>query len=479
MRVLTRNLRRATFIVLVTVLELAAPLSRFGFAQEKPEFNRVANPARGLGAQSPRPIAIVHATVIDATGAPPQTDMTVVIVGDRITQLGKAAVVEIPPQAQVLDAKGKFLIPGLCDMHVHLSWTGPSALPVLVANGVTRVRDMGGILAEIDEWRAGIAAGTLAGPAIVRAGPALNGKEFAFHQLAVTSDAEARAAVRTLHKVGVDFIKIHRALSREAYFALIEEARRLQIPVAGHVPTTVSPAEASDAGQASLEHTETLFEGTFSAQMTNVREELLEAIIRFKQTDAGTLFARFARNGTAFTPTLVAYRRSAEPPEAWTNDPRDRFVSSRSRRLSRDNVTPAPATVLAARKRVFAEFVELVGLMNRNGVTLLAGTDLATIGIYPGFSLHDELALLVEAGLTPMQALQAATRNPAKFLGRLEQLGTIEAGKVADLVLLDANPLEDIRNTQKIRAMILNGRLLNRRELDKLLTEAAASAKTH
>ena len=153
-------------------------------------------------------------------------------------------------------------------MHVHLSYARSSALPALVANGVTAVRDMGSDLSEIDRWRSQIATNTLVGPSIVRAGPMLNGMEFNPYQLAVGGDVEARAAVRTLRKVGVDFIKFHRRTSRDAYFGIAAEARMLGLPFAGHVPMTVSPSEASDAGQASLEHTKTLFEGTFAADRT-------------------------------------------------------------------------------------------------------------------------------------------------------------------------------------------------------------------
>ncbi len=424
----------------------------------------------------PKPLVLAHVTVIDATGAPAQPDMTVVIADGRIVSLGKSGSLGVPTDAQVVPAAGKFLIPGLWDMHVHLSWTKVSALPALVANGVTGVRDMGGILKEIDEWRGQVAAGTLAGPRVLRAGPTLNGKEFAYHQVAVTTEAEARAAVRILNKVGVDFIKIHRAFQRDAYFGLADESKKLGIRFAGHIPQTVTPAEASDAGQASFEHTETLFEGTFVAQVG--QEKFVEALGRFKQDGAKELFARMVKNGTSMTPTLVAYRSGTEMPSF--ADPRDKYISASSKAMTekvmekyKDTLRPE---VFAERKRVFREFIELVGMMHRDGVNLLAGTDIASRSLYPGFSLHEELALLVEAGLPPMSALQAATRNPAAFL-KLDHLGTVEQGKTADLVLLDASPLEDIRNTTKIHAVIVNGRFLDRARLDSLLAEAEALAK--
>jgi imidazolonepropionase-like amidohydrolase len=187
------------------------------------------------------PLALTHVTIIDATGAAPQTGKTVIIVGNRIDAIIEARA-PIPKGARVVSAEGTFLIPGLWDMHVHL---GARDLPLLVANGVTGVRDMGSALADVDAWRAQIAAGTLVGPQIVRVGPILNGKEFGPVHVAIESDAEARAAVRVLNKVGVDAIKLHRALPRAAYFALADEARKVSRPFVGHIPQSVTAFEAS------------------------------------------------------------------------------------------------------------------------------------------------------------------------------------------------------------------------------------------
>jgi imidazolonepropionase-like amidohydrolase len=382
-----------------------------------------------LAAPAQQPIVLTDVTIIDGTGAPAQPGMTVVIRNHLIDGIGKTGSVSVPTGARVVRGGGKYLIPGLWDMHVHLT---EDDLTPLVAYGVTGVRDMGNALADVDAWRARIAAQFLVGPYIVRVGPILNGQEYGPAQFAIHSDAEARTAVRLLKKVGVDEIKLHTMVPRDAYFALADEARKQGIPFVGHVPQTVAPFEASNAGQASLEHIQTLFEGQ-----------------SVKPDSVPQLFALFARNGTAFDPTLVTYRGSTEEknvdPELVKNYP----------------------DLLPGRQKLFARFVELVGMMNRAGVTLLAGTDLSGFKwISAGASLHDELALLVDAGLTPMQALQTATRNPAHFLHI--EAGTIESGKRADLVLLDANPLDDIRNTCRISAVVLNGTLLDRSRLDSL-----------
>ncbi len=275
-----------------------------------------------------RPLVLAHVTVIDATGAAPEKDMTVVIIGNRITALGGAKQVRIPKGAEVVAATNKFLIPGLWDMHVHLSWTTASALPVLVANGVTGVRDMGGRLSEVDEWRTKIAAGLLVGPRIVRAGPQLNGQKFNPYQIVTGNPDETRGVVRALKEVGVDFIKVHRRLPRDSYFAAIDEAKRQGLTLVGHIPMTVTPEEASDAGQATIEHTETFFEGTFSAALK--QQEWPDAIRRWRAEEADKLFARFVKNHTVVTPTLAAWQGLIEfsdpslPPDPRTGTSRSR-----------------------------------------------------------------------------------------------------------------------------------------------------------
>lgn len=421
----------------------------------------------------PRPLVITHVTVIDATGREAIPDLTVVIALDRIVTIAKSHEVPLPRSAQVVNGAGKFLIPGLWDAHVHLSWTTSSALPVLIANGVTSVRDLGGRLSELDEWRTKIATGILVGPRILRAGPILNGQKFNQYQIVSGNPDETRGVIRALKEAGVDFIKVHRRMPRDSYFAAIDEAKKQGLTLVGHVPMTVTPAEASDAGQATIEHTETLFEGTFTAALNG--RTLSEAIRQFRADEADKLFARFAANHTVSDPTLIAYRASIDfsdpalPPNANL-----RYVAASNKKTLEQ--FKLPAADLAQWKQTFAELCEVVRQMHRARVTLIAGTDIAGPRI-PGFSLHQELALLVQCGLTPMQALQAATSTPAGVLNKSKDLGTIEVGKLADLILLDANPLDDIHNTQRIRAVIVGGKLMNRAALDGLLTLGEAMAK--
>lgn len=379
-------------------------------------------------------LAIVRVTVIDCSGAPASPDSTVLITGDSIAAVGPSSAVEIPAGSRVVDAQGKFLIPGLWDMHGHLTDATEDAFPLLLLNGVTGVRDLGGDLATIDRWRSEIGNGTRAGPRIVRAGPFVDGpKKGVANRLTVTTADQARRAVHELNASGVDFVKVHNALPREAFFALMEEAGAEHLPVAVHLPSGVSSAEASDAGAASLEHIETINESAMwqpGASATTVFEA-----VESNLGQAGRhLFERLARNGTWYVPTLVAYERGFM---LWSEDPE----------------------ALQPRLDVHQKHIQLVRMMHSAGVQIMAGSDFSDWGMVPGVDLHNELALLVQAGFTPLEALQAATVNPARFLGLSHRLGTIQAGRAADLVLLDANPLENISHSRKISAVMFNGSL--------------------
>lgn len=423
--------------------------------------------------QERRPVVVSGVSLVDVASGHAVPGMTVVIRGDRIEAVGTAASTPAPRGAQVVDGRGGFLIPGLWDMHVHLSYARASALPALVANGVTTVRDLGSSLPELEEWRRQMAAGRLAGPRVLRAGPMLNGQEFNPFQIAVANEAEARAAVRVLHRIGADVIKLHRRTSREAYFAIADEAKRLSLPFVGHVPMTVTPAEASDAGQATLEHVETLFEGTFSAAITG--RDPIQAMAEWLRSDADRLFAMFVANGTFVTPTLVAWRGLFDTIDAGGSHRLDAYMAASARKARQQVLKTTDAAALAEQRARLQQAYKVVAAMHRAGVSLLAGTDLSVV-VHPGFSVHQELAELVQAGLSPVEALRTATVNPARLFPKLEA-GSIAAGKRADLVLLDANPLSDIRNTQRIRAVVAGGTVYDRKALDRLLAEASRLAE--
>ena len=447
-------------------------------------------------------LAIMHVTVIDATGSAPQPDMTVLLADRRIETIGQAGAIAIPPGAQVLDATGKFLVPGLVDMHLHLTGAGEPTgshdffIPLLLANGITTVRDMGGYLEYLVPLRKEIEEGKRLGPQIFFSGPYLDGKPPSFQPaLVVTNAADASKDIHSLVQHGVDFIKVQSILSRTAYFAIANICRREHLTFVGHVPDRVTAAEASDAGQRSIEHLTCELRACSNNEPRLMREEFFnphkkqssaqsharelawqrELLRTYSDNKAAALIDKFVRNQTWQVPTLILLEKDAFPtPDTDpSHDARRKYIPrhflegwEKGTQARDKGTTPAE---FALRKALLAKSMQFVGAMQAAGVRIMAGTDSAAPYVFPGSSLHDELALLVQAGLTPMQALQAATRNPAEFLGKLETQGTIEQGKFADMLLLDANPLDDIHDTQKIRAVIVRGKFLDRAALDGLL----------
>jgi imidazolonepropionase-like amidohydrolase len=458
-----------------------------------------------LRAQEPRlgVLALTHVTVIDMTGAPPKRDMTVVITGNRITAIARSSRMRIPRTSVVINAAGKFLIPGLWDMHVHFTEVQRS-FPLFIANGVTGVRNMGGELEDLLRWRADVASGKLLGPRVLTCGPIVDGPQPAAHgpTIVAATVAEGRQAVDMLKQRGADCVKVYDRLSREVYLAIIDQARKDGLSVVGHVPQSITTLEASAAGQKSIEHLGSILEdsssiadelrrlaaapmppgGDFSEFPRRIAARGERMLDTYDEQKAKGLFADLVKNQTWQVPTLVTKRALTFVDDFDRNgDERLKYVpqselqwwSPQKNFLLRYRT---PGYIVYSKRR-FQKELELVGALHRAGVPLMTGTDLSIPYTFAGFSLHDELALFVQAGLTPMEALQAATRNPAVFLGELSSQGTIERGKIANLVLLDANPLENIRNTQRINAVVLNGRYLAKEALQKMLADVEAAAK--
>jgi imidazolonepropionase-like amidohydrolase len=360
------------------------------------------------------------------------------------------------PRATVIDGTGKYLIPGLWDMHVHVGDEDidkKTTLSLFIPNGVTGVRVMTGAPIH-HQWRSEIEAGRAIGPRMVIASSEIDEPK--------TFAKEAREAIRKAKAEGADFFKVYDDLPREGYLALIEEARKQRLPVEGHVPKSMTAAEVSRLGQKSIEH----LTGMSAEEMDPVKADALIAVLK--------------KNNTWQCPTLIMRNNYAALDEpSLVNDPRLKYVkpSWRKRWTKMSADAGRQPKDYEERRHTVAREVQLVDEMHRAGVGLLAGTDDSNPYSFPGFSLHDELQMLVMSGLTPMQALQTATRNPAVFLGRLKELGTIEPGKLADLVLLDADPLVQIRNTKKINAVIKNGVLYDRKALDGMLASVEEAAK--
>jgi imidazolonepropionase-like amidohydrolase len=426
-------------------------------------------------------LAITHVTVIDMTGAPAKPDQTVVIEGNRIKSVGRGAA---PAGATVIDGTGKFLIPGLWDMHAHVTIPGgETLLSVYAVNGVTGLRDMNDSFSVVSGWRRRIAAGTLVGPRIVAAGPYLEGGWVPIPHILVKTPEAGRAGVDSLAKLGVDLVKIHNRLSRASYFAIADQVKKRGLTFGGHLPDSVTIVEAADAGQRSLEH---LY--GFASVCTDEERAALKPAHRVQEfmgacaeKDPRPDFAHLATKDVWVTPTLVVMKAVAELPDTvFASDSTNRYKSVALRKLEKmmfnlpKDVTPEQGRV---GRRIYAKRIELIGVLHRAGVKLLIGTDAPSGGVFPGFSVHDELALFVQGGVPPMDALRAATYEPARYLRALDSLGTVERGKVADLVLLDADPLADIMNTRRIRAVIANGRLIDDTRRRELLAAAEAEAK--
>jgi len=477
------------------------------------------SPAQAKQKPKPKWLVLANVTVVDVRDGTNQPGMTVVIRDQRITGIAKQAIIQLDRNVQVVNATGLYLIPGLWDMHVHLTLrpepglASEILLPLLVAHGVVGVRDMGSDWEQIQRLRQEIAGGKLAGFTLLSPGPFVDGPQPASASVApVANAAEARAAVRALKARGVDFIKVQAKLSRESYFAVADEAKRQGIPFAGHVPESMNAGEVSDAGQRSIEHLSPALPGdagillACSGMETELRQELaalgeaeqkpdakledLRARMRALQSKlldsysppkCEALLARLARNRTWVAPTLI-WSRSFRPlsPQDLGQDVPLQYVPAATRKRweagRKRYVESVPPETFALTQRIAEKSQALAGALHRAGVPLLAGTDSFDGFDLSGFSLHQELELLVKAGLKPAQALQAATLNPAKFLGRERDFGAVEVGKVADLVLLDANPMEDIRNTRKIRGVVLEGHFFDRVELDKMLAGVEAAA---
>jgi imidazolonepropionase-like amidohydrolase len=450
-------------------------------------------------------LAITNVTVIDVADGAVRPDQTVLVSGNRIAAVGPAGSTRPAGGARVVDARGKYLIPGLWDMHAHAASKDrvESFFRLLLANGITGFRDPYGSLEVAARVRAAVAAGELPGPArIVVAGNLVDGPPGALPGALIASTPdEGQRVVDSLHAAGAPFIKVYTLISPATYRAIAERSRELGLTFVGHVPLFVRAADASDAGQRSIEHMTGVLTGCSTEEeailadwrrivglmrdgnLAALTGEYMEPVRRGLATQdearCHRLAELFVANQTWQVPTLVSLRGKAFLREmAAADDPRVRYFTPPSRWTGgRPFEFPMSEEQWEILQAQFEREKEIVGMMAAAGVPFLAGSDTATPWAFPGFGLHDELELLVEAGLTPLQALQAATLNPARFLEATDSLGTIASGKLADIVLLDANPLEDIRNTQRIAGVVLNGRYLDRRALDALLAAAAEASR--
>jgi imidazolonepropionase-like amidohydrolase len=471
--------------------------------------------AGGTFASSPTPApaavgtnritALTGVTVIDVATGHRAKHQTVLISGDRIIGVGRH--LPVPRGATELDLTGKFVIPGLADMHVHSLGDEHVSPPLYLANGQTMVREMAAPDGVAYDWRDRIDAGTLLGPRMIVASTIIDGDPTLWdpnllHVLVVGDEAEARAAVRKVKAEGADFVKVYSRLSPASYRAILDEARRVGLTVHGHVPDQVLIQDASNAGHRSIEHIHSL-SLSVSSRAEEVRRMQLAikvgtgdynswfrqqhqiewiAANSFSRSRAADLFGRLRRNRTRVTPTLSMHN-VLDMPDYTALDPALRkYLSADSiftyeMALNELYKANRPPEEIAHQRQMWAYRQRFVRELFAHDVPIMAGTDTGTSWMVPGFALHSELELLVGAGATPRQALHAATVEPARFLGMSDDLGSVAPRKIADLVVLDADPLTDIRNTRKIHTVVTRGRVISPQARRRMLADVEAAVQ--
>lgn len=446
-------------------------------------------------------LLIRHATVVDVrTGK---------LVPGRTLLIRDGSIVSVSPDAKsarmsaslVIDARGKFLMPGLWDMHMHFGG-GPELvqenldlMPLYIANGITAVRDCAGDEAlDVLKWRDEIAAGKLVGPTIFTSGPKLEGYKPVWKgTLEIGTKAEADAALDKLQALHVDFVKItDNTLKPDIFLYAVGEAHRRGLKTSAHIPLAITVAQATAQGLSSIEHMDYAVkagssrEAEIAADYAAGRITYQQAFHQWRESfdpaSAMIKYRAMAARGVAITPTLGVERTLAYlDRDDHSHDPYLALIGPGLRatydwRIQR--AANADAAAIADRHALYEKSATLLPLLRDAGVMIMAGTDAGVLNSYdyPGLALHEELELFVEHGLTPLQALQASILAGPKFLGHTDRYGAIEPGKAADLVLLDADPLKDIRATRAIAGVVLHGQWFDRAALDSMLDRARAKA---
>lgn len=449
--------------------------------------------------------ALTNVTVIDVETGRRDRNQTVLIDGDRISGVGRH--LPVPRGAVELDLTGKFVIPGLADMHVHSIGDERVSPPLYLANGVTTVREMAGTNPALYDWRDRIETGALLGPRMVVASNIIDGDPTLWDPnliqvIVVDDEPSARAAVRRVKAEGADFVKVYSRLSPASYAAILDEARKTGLTVHGHGPDQLTSKQVSNAGQRSIEHIHSLGLAV-STWEVEVRRMVREITVKsgdynswfrqlhpiewfaantFSRARAADVFGTLRRNRTRVTPTLTMHSVLDKPDYARLDPALTKYLSADAvftydyalETLYKAN---RPPEEIARQQEMWAWRQRFVRELFAYDVPILAGTDTGTPYSVPGFALHDELELLVGAGVTTRQALYAATVEPARFLGLRDDLGSVEPRKVADLVVLDADPLQDIRNTRRIHTVITRGRVISPTARQRMLAEIEAAVK--
>jgi imidazolonepropionase-like amidohydrolase len=430
-----------------------------------------SNPIASPGADSA--IVFKNVSVVPMDSERVLRNQTVVVKNGHIVAIDAATKVAIPVDARVIDGTGKYLLPGLADMHVH---TDPSDFSLFLANGITTIREMNGSADHL-KWRAQLASGELLGPHLFVASTLIAGEKQRHRHVLVTSPDQAAKVVKEFAEQKYDFIKVYDGLSRAAYDQIIQTAREAKIAVVGHIPKAVGLDHALESGQKSIEHTEQIEYAVAS----------FDSPLSPQQADA--VASQIVRANAWVTPTLASQEVLCRQGSVWFaslfDRPEMKFVDAST--LSWWSSLKQPHSHAGSAKssrddlggRFFSSQVALVKSLNHQNALILAGTDTPNPLLVPGFSLHDELRNLNEAGLTAFEALKAATVNPAKFLGVLAEYGTVATGKRADLMLVDDNPLQNLTTLRTPEGVMLGGKWFSRWQLKELLDQKRLELQAH
>jgi amidohydrolase family protein len=425
-------------------------------------------------AQPEQMVAVIGGTLIDGNGGPPIPDSVVLIKGNKIAQMGTKTTVKFPKATKIVDATGKFVLPGLIDMHVHYhDWMGE----LFLANGVTTVKDLGNDLQWIADVSAAVEQGRIRGPRIFYVGDGLDTPPPAREtHVAVENELQAKRAVDLLREKGASAIKVREKITPELLKAIVEEAHKLGIPVTGHL-RSIDAREAADAGIDGLEHASGIVQALtdYPRRLTTTPNELqmfINDIKSFSKIDpvkAEQLAKYLAGKKVALIPTMSSWWRMAterrddfaREDADYSRNPQLAYVPEDVKKMWATSFVYKlkSADDLAEMRVGYKKIQDLLKAFYKAGGKIVAGSD--TFLSVPGLSLQREMVFLVDAGFTPMQAITIATRDNAEFLGKGKELGTIKAGKRADLVVVGANPLEDIRNAQRVTAVIKDGQVID------------------
>jgi imidazolonepropionase-like amidohydrolase len=430
--------------------------------------------------------AFVNVNVVPMDGERVLQNQIVLVRDGLIVAMGEAKRVSVPKGAVKIDGRGRYLMPGLVDMHVHLEYFDRDAqLLLFLAGGVTTVRNMDG-RPNILEWRRRVAGGSLLAPTIFTAGSILEGKPPArADNRVVETPAQAEAAVAEQKKAGYDFIKVYHTLNRETYQAVVAAAKKHGMTIAGHVPRSVGLRGAHAANQKSIEHLEA-YADEIEADDSPLKNQRswLKRYFAVKVDDGKIrIVADATRQANVWNvPTLIEKRLSAlsadelrtrlMQPELKYLPPETARIWSVSNARIIARMSPEDFALLAEGERVRNR---LVKRLHDSGAGLLVGTDTPNAFVIPGYSVVEELQNFLAAGLTPYQAIKAATQSPAEFLGMSKEFGTVSIGKRADLILVEGNPLETVANIKRRAGVMVRGRWLTTDDIQKQLDALASS----